>query len=87
MKSLCNLVSSLNAVLDRLDTLTDRNEELYEQHQELIRQNQEAFKLAREDFFRRLIEAEVNKYTHKDQQQDSRRVHFGSDIVRKAIKS
>ena len=86
MKSLCNLVSSFNAVLDRLDTLADRNEELCESHQELIRQNQEVFKLAREDFFRRLIEAEVNKYTLKNQQQDSRRIHFGSDIVRKAKK-
>ena len=59
------LVSSYNTVLDRLDNLTDRIEDLSDVHERLIIQNEEAFKLAQEDFFRRLIEAEVNKAGEK----------------------
>ena len=85
--SLFTLVSSFNTALDRLDALTDGNVALYEQHQELITRNQEAFTLAREDFFRKIIEAEVNKHNHKDQQHSKGRMQFGSDIVRKAKRS
>ena len=77
---LFTLVSSFNTALDRLDELTDR-------HEQLIDHNEIAFKLAREDFFRRIIEAEVSKQTHKDQKQNTRRVQFGSDIVRKSKRS
>ena len=87
---LFTLVSSLNSVLDRLDLLTDRIQQLYELHQDLISQNQEAFKFAREDFLRRLIEAEVEKHRKQqgsNKQSNQRRINFGSDIVRKAKKS
>ena len=87
---LFTLASSLNSVLDRLDLLTDRIQQLYELHQDLISQNQEAFKFAREDFLRRLIEAEVEKHRKQqgsNKQSNQRRINFGSDIVRKAKKS
>ena len=79
---LFTLVRSFNAALDRLDTLTNRNEDLFKVHQELISQNERTFKLAREDFFRRLIEAEVNGEAQKNQQSKERRTKFGSDVVR-----
>ena len=88
---LFTLVSSLNTVLDRLDILTDRNEALIEMQEKLISQNQKAFELAREDFFKKIIEAEVdkhaNKHTHNNKQSAVRRINFGSDIVRKVKRS
>ena len=77
---LFTLVSSFNTVLDRLDVLTERQEEF-------LLKNEEVFKLAREDFFRKLIEAEVNKEMEKNKQSKGRGVKFGSDIVRKARNS
>jgi hypothetical protein len=59
------LVGSFNTALDRLDMLTDRIERLFEILERLITQNEKAFELAREDFYRKLIEAEVNKHSSK----------------------
>ena len=87
LNSLFILVSSFNTVLDRIDIVTDRNEQLFEMQERLITQNQKAFELAREDFFRKLIEAEVDKHTTKKEQSNVRRANFGSDIVRKAKRS
>ena len=72
---LFTLVGAFNAVLDRLDVLTEKQEEL-------LNRTEEVFKLAREDFFRRLIEAEVNGEAQKNQQSKKGRTKFGSDIVR-----
>ena len=67
---LFTLVKALNTTLDRLETLTDRIQALYEQHQVLIVNNQQAFILAREDFFRRLITAEVDREIEKNKLKD-----------------
>ena len=70
---LFTLVDSLNTVTDRLDTLADRQEEL-------LLNNKETFKLAREDFFRRLIEAEVNKNIDINKKRSK---YFESDTIGK----
>ena len=67
---LFTLVKALNTTLDRLDALTDRIQALYEQHHVLIANNQQAFIMAREDFFRRLITAEVEKEIEKNKLKD-----------------
>ena len=93
---LSTLVSMLNTVIDRLDMTTDRHAALFELHQELVSRNQEAFALAREDFLKRLIAAEVEKHRTKQKATDKHkysnqpnqgRVNFGSDIIRKAKRS
>ena len=90
---LWRLLTSHNTVLDRLDNLTDKIQELSWEHDRLISQNKEAFKFVREDFFRRLIEAEVNKgakknkQTAKNKQHNERRANFGSDVIRKPKKT
>ena len=62
--------------------IADRQEKKIDRLEKLFLKNEEVFKLAREDFFRRLIEAEINKEIQKNQQSKERRVKFGSDIVR-----
>ena len=63
--SIFTLVSAFNTVLDRIDIVTDRNEQFFEIQERLITQNQKAFELAREDFFRKLIEADLkNRIIH-----------------------
>ena len=60
---LFTLVDSLNTVVDRLDTLAEKQEEL-------LLKNEAIFKLAREDFFRRIIEAEVDKEMERSKQKN-----------------
>ena len=90
---LFTLVSMLNTVIDRLDMTTDRHAALFELHEDLVNRNKEAFALAREDFLKRLIKAEIEKHRmnrrtmgkHEVNNQPYQgRTNFGSDIVRKA---
>jgi hypothetical protein len=71
--SLFILAGTLNDVVDRLDTVTDRNEKL-------TQKNDEVFTKAREDFFRRLIEEEVNRAIEKNKLKGGNK--FGSNTVR-----
>ncbi len=69
------LLSSLNTLLDRLDTITDRQETL-------LQKNDEVFTKMREEFFRKIIEHEVNKEIEKNKHSKERSKKFGSDVVR-----
>ena len=51
---LFTLAKSFNAVVDRLDTLADKQEEI-------IKNNDAVFSKMREEFFRKVIQAEVDK--------------------------
>ena len=55
---LFSIVSSFNSILDRLDILTDRLEEL-------IFKNDQVFSEMREEFFRKVIQYEVDKEMQK----------------------
>ena len=70
---LFTLVGSLNTVLDRLDNITDRQETI-------LQKIDEVFTKSREDFFRRLIEEEVNREIEKNKLKGSEK--FGSNTVR-----
>lgn len=76
---LFTLVDLLNTVVDRLDILANKQERI------LIK-NEEVFKLAREDFFRRLIEVEVDRGIEKKKRKDEiRNEHIKNGKVRKGI--
>ena len=51
---LFSLVNSFNSVVDRLDTLAEKQEEL-------IKNNDSVFTKMREEFWRRVIQIEVDK--------------------------
>ena len=53
------LIDSLNTVLDRQNILTDR-------HEMLIQKSEEVFIKMREEFWRKVIEYEVNKEIEKN---------------------
>jgi len=75
IECLFTIVSSFNAVVDRLDILTDR-------HEKLLKRNNDVFTKIKEEFWRKVIEYEVNKEIQKNQKSKERSVKFGSDIVR-----
>jgi len=75
--SLFTLVDSLNTALDHLDSITER-------HEKLINENDEVFTKMREEFWRKVIEIEVNKEIEKSKQSTKKESTFGSDIIRQA---
>lgn len=77
---LFSVVDSFNTALGRLDALADKQEEI-------IKINNAVFTKMREEFFKKVIEFEVNKEIEKNRKNKERSVKFGSDIVREAKSS
>lgn len=65
------LLLTLEGLARQLNTITEKNIEILEQNKALVSKNAEAFKLAGEDFTRRIIEVEVQKHISKNKIDDS----------------
>lgn len=70
------LINSFNAVLDRLDIIAERQEMLLETNETL-------FNKVKEEYFKKIIENEVDLETVKNMKAKNGSTKVGYDVIRK----